>query len=419
MQEGLVRNTVTKKGVARLLIVAGAAFHVACSGANGALDPGDGGASGIPGPQGVNLPARGDAGEPKSDAATGPVPPDASVSDAGTLGSDGAPDGTTAATPDASTPPAPDASPPAVVDASVPIARGPGHVMFRLPDNDWHMIAATSGASAVDVSAALNGVSTGKDNGASLALDGAFVALDTTRLGCVSGDCLAVASAGGTQAKLVRIAGAEVPVHARPAVAPGGLAAVYPASGGPHASDLYAVRDVGGAWTAPTLLTAASSYPSHHDVAFSFDGKRVVFDCAPSDYQAPGGAICEAAIDGSLFRKVVAATDLAGSTSANEVHHPGYAPDGSVVFEADWNGTEAVWRIAVPGAIPTRISPAAVSDDNSPCVLPDGRIASLWLGRPGNTTNLHELKVMNADGSGELMLVTGQDIVDVGTSCGR
>jgi hypothetical protein len=299
------------------------------------------------------------------------------------------------------------------------VPSGAGHVIFRLPDGHWRRIPATAGATMVDVSNALNAIAAGMDNAASLGLDGAWIALDTTRLGCVSGDCLAIASATGTQISLVRIAGSEVPVSARPTVAPGGAAVVYPASGGPHAIDLYASRSVGGAWSAPVLLTAASPFPSHHDIAFSFDGTSVVFDCAPSDYQAPGGAICEASIDGHSFRKVIGAADLPGATASNEVHHPAYAPNGSIVFEADWNGSEAIWRLAAGSNTPTRVSPADETDDNSPCVLPDGRIVSLWLGRPGNTSNLHELKVMNADGTGTVMLLTGTDIVDVGTSCGR
>jgi hypothetical protein len=48
-------------------------------------------------------------------------------------------------------------------------------------------------------------------------------------------------------------------------------------------------------------------------------------------------------------------------------------------------------------------------------VLSDGRIVSLWLDRPGGP-GLHELKIMNADGSGEQMLVQDADVVEIG--CG-
>ncbi len=65
-----------------------------------------------------------------------------------------------------------------------------------------------------------------------------------------------------------------------------------------------------------------------------------------------------------------------------------------------------------------RVSPPDVHDDNSPCVLPDGRIASLWLDRDGNQSGAHELKLMNADGTGGVMLVTEKDIQDIGIGCG-
>ncbi len=348
------------------------------------------------------LPAAAD-GAP-SDASPPPV-------DARAIDASPAPDASVAI--DAS--PAPDAS--VAIDAAVVVPPGAGHALFRTMDGHWRRIAATAGATSVDVSAALDALSAGTDSSASLGLDGAWIALNTTRFGCSSGACLALANATGTQAALVMIGGAEVPIPARPAVAAGGNLVVYPATGGPHTNDLYATRRSGGVWSAPVLLTSKSRFPYAHDIGVAPDGSRVVFDCGQSPYQDAGGAICEAATDGSSFREVVVAAAIAGSTNANEVHHPAYAPDGSIVFEADWNGSEDVWRIA--GGAPSRVSPADETDDNSPCVLPDGRVVSLWLGRLGNTGSVHEMKVMNADGTGTAMLVTGTDIVDVGTTCGR
>jgi hypothetical protein len=58
------------------------------------------------------------------------------------------------------------------------------------------------------------------------------------------------------------------------------------------------------------------------------------------------------------------------------------------------------------------------NNDNSPCVLPDGRIASLWLDRPGGTGGA-EIKVMDATGRSYFMLVIRQDVADVGIGCGH
>jgi hypothetical protein len=299
--------------------------------------------------------------------------------------------------------------------APVDSGGGAGHVVFLLPDGHWHRVAATPGASVEDLDTELALVSPGDDAFANLSPDGAWIALDTRRFGCASSECLAIASGDVSRVELVP--GAQV--VARPAVAPGGAAIVYPSSGGPHAVDLYAVRRTANGWSAPLLLTASSPAPEQHDVAFAWDGSRVAFDCGPTPYQNAATSICEVGLDGAGLRVVVSPADGPNGSAQNETHHPGYAPDGTIVFEADWSGSEAVWRIGPQAGPPVKVSPSDVTDDNSPCVLPDGRIASLWLGRPGNTTSKHELKVMNADGSGQQMIVTGVDIVDVGVSCGR
>jgi len=50
-------------------------------------------------------------------------------------------------------------------------------------------------------------------------------------------------------------------------------------------------------------------------------------------------------------------------------------------------------------------------------VLPDGRIASLWLDRPDGE-GLHELKIMTADGSSFYMALKEVDVLDRGLGCG-
>ena len=59
----------------------------------------------------------------------------------------------------------------------------------------------------------------------------------------------------------------------------------------------------------------------------------------------------------------------------------------------------------------------AYNNDNSPCVLPDGRIVSLWLDRPDGPS-VHELKVMSADGASFEMILPDVDVLDIGLGCG-
>jgi hypothetical protein len=319
-------------------------------------------------------------------------------------------------------------------EASPPFDAGPfdaaeGHVLAEYPSVDggvalWERAAPVASAPLVALAATLDAQSAGSDQWANLARDGAYVAFVTTRFGCQSGDCLAVANGDGSSGALVEHAiGTEIVSAGRPAIASGGALLVYPSvtdatgDAGPHAEDLYAIKKTGSAWGAPTLLTAAMVATNAHDVAMSYDGSKVVFDCGPTEYQAPASDICTANTDGSGTSVLIAHGAGPGAGATSVTHHPDFAPDGSIVFEADWAGTEQIWRFTAPSTF--ALVAASETNDNSPCVLPDGRIASLWLDGPGNTQSLHELKVMSADGSSLVMVVTGIDIIDTGQSCGQ
>jgi hypothetical protein len=106
----------------------------------------------------------------------------------------------------------------------------------------------------------------------------------------------------------------------------------------------------------------------------------------------------------------------AGLSPGGALRQPDFAPDGSLVFEGDWDG-ERIWRLPAGASTPVEVG-NQFHNDNSPCVLPNGRAASLWMDRPGGQ-GIHELKVMNADGGGYDMLVTDTDIADVGLGCGQ
>ena len=200
------------------------------------------------------------------------------------------------------------------------------------------------------------------------------------------------------------------------AVASGGNLVVYSYGDGPHTIDLWAVTRQGSGWSAPVLLTAALPFDHHTQPAISADGSTVVFNCDPDMLDGQQGtAVCEVGTDGTGFRTVIGPEDGPGGTATNALHHPDYAPDGSIVFEADWYG-EQIWRIS-PGGTAIRITDA-FNNDNSPCVLPDGRIVSLWLDRAGGNGD-HEIKVMAADGGASFMALTGLDVFDLGLGCGE
>ncbi|HQY62661.1 MAG: hypothetical protein IPQ09_22355 [Myxococcales bacterium] len=298
-------------------------------------------------------------------------------------------------------------------DAQVPPVSGTGRILYRYAG--YKLIEARAGAAPFDVGSKLATVSPGSDSRMNMGADGSFVS-ETTRFGC-STPCLAIFSPTLSSGEKVLPGGAAVRDMrgVTPAVAGGGTIIVH-GGRGTHNTDLYVTRKAGGAWSASTLLTAASTFANNFKPQISPDGLKVVFDCGSDPYGSSGTSICEVNLDAGAtgFRKVIGPEG--GPGGGRNTHSPSYDRDGSIVFEGEWT-REQVWRIRGTGA-PTRVN-GTYGNDNTPCLLPNGKVASLWLDRSGNPSGVHELKLMNGDGSGMVMLVTGVDIIDTGLGCGN
>jgi class 3 adenylate cyclase len=291
-------------------------------------------------------------------------------------------------------------------------AVGNGSVVYMVsPDQPGagriFRIAAEAGAEPVDLSAALDALAPdGREDWVAASPDGAWLLFATERFDpeCAGWPCLAVAPADLSSAELVRVDGAIV--HAElGAIA--GDAVVVPSDEGPHQVDLWAIRRVAGGWGARVLLTGDSPYAFHAAPSFSFDGARVVFECGDRQYGELGTALCDVGVDGTGFQVVLEPSRAPdGMPASAALRQPAYAPDGGLVFEATWD--DRVWRLPPGGAVPERVGPS-FANDLAPCVLSDGRVASLWLGG-ATSEGRRELKVMTADGADHLLLVTGVDI---------
>lgn len=312
-------------------------------------------------------------------------------------------------------------SPPLVVAASpsTGLQSGVGQVVYSLNTGQpgsgrLYRVAAQEGASPEDLSTALDALSPGgQDYWVSVSPDGSQLLFGTERFDpeCLGWPCLVVAPADLSRTELVRADGKVV--HPSDPGVIAGDQIVIPSGDGPHESDLWAITREDGRWSEPLLLTADSPYAYHAEPVLSVDGTRVVFECGNRPYGEAGTAVCEVAADGTNFWVVLTPADGPdGLPTDGALRRPTYASDGAVLFEATWE--DGVWRLPVGSTIPLRVGPG-VANDGSPCVLPDGRIATLWMGRP-NSDGKRELKVMEADESQHFVLISGLDIARI--SCG-
>lgn len=338
-----------------------------------------------------------------------------------------------------------------------------GHVTFLL-DGKLLRVVARAGADAMDLDSMLDDLSPGGDDSAGVSVNGVWLALDASREVCrepgqpateAPWNCLVTAQLGdrtrreadGSYRRIpgtfgvsslqpVRLSnGRRLHGVKLPSIDGSGTTIVFSASSGQESGGVRFAGPEGGLhvyvirrlprqqqWSDPLLLTLASPFPYHAYPILSEDGQRLLMDCFDDlDVTLPR-SICEVATDGSGFRVVVSPQTgeidgrPSGVSGAN--HSAQYAPDGTIVFESDWvenvegewHRCEAVWRLGLDGR-PVRVDRGRC-DDNTPCVLPDGRVVSLWLPQSG-----HEIKVFDPVDGHYFMLMQGRDVADVTLSC--
>jgi Periplasmic copper-binding protein (NosD) len=289
-----------------------------------------------------------------------------------------------------------------------------GEIAYTL---DGQLYLMQVGGETQNISKAMDAISPGIDTWVNISPDGQWLVMETERFDpqCNGWSCIDVTTPDIANPSVIYIDGAVLHAGGFSAIASGGSLVVYTQQDGPHMQDIYAITRIDSGWSKPVVLTADSPYAWNAIPALSEDGDRMLFDCGNEAYGAAGTAICEVHTDGSGFRVVLTPDNApSGYTPGGALHEADYAPDGSIVFEGNW-GAEQIWHLPLGAAEPILVGTPFI-DDNSPCVLPDGRIVSLWLDRPAGQ-GFHELKIMNIDGSQDQMLIQDQDIADVGMGC--
>jgi hypothetical protein len=308
-----------------------------------------------------------------------------------------------------------------------------GHVVYSSETyGHIYRIEARAGAVPEDVSYELDKLGTGDDTAINISPDGQWLIASTTRFGCAPTNCLALISQNVCSAEVIIDAATGTPINpdgwGAVGVMPGGdIIVIYPAEQGPHAIDLSAIVKHNGSWGSSFVLTGDGTTDYNEYPSLSSDGTKLLFDCGSNSYSGGAGTnVCEVHTDGSGFRIVHTGNDGPAGAGNWPLHKGNYSPSGALIFEGEWpDGTEIVWEFPADGSPPHKVNEDITqdgipefTDDNTPCVLPNGRIVSLWLGRPAADSR-HEIKIMDADGENNAMLVIDQDTLDIGQGCGK
>ena len=270
-------------------------------------------------------------------------------------------------------------SKPPVATLPAPDPKSVGHITFA-HGGKVYRVEAREGAEPEDISAALDSLSpASEDDFLSTSSDGKWLVVESERFDpeCVGWSCLAVVAGDLTSGDVVRVnPGSWDVLHAWDGVAaisPKGDLLVYAADATePKEADLYVVRRLEEGWGEPKRLTSESPYLINSAPRLSQDRVKVVFQCGDDAFYLH--SICEVSIDGSGFREVLS-PEARSSPDPGEVtlYSPSYAPDGSIIFAASWDG-DRIWRLPRGEAEPVPLR----GEHWSPCVLPDGRIVGVF-----------------------------------------
>ncbi len=261
----------------------------------------------------------------------------------------------------------------------------------------------------VDVSDYLSTLQSGEDRWINISPNGEWLLMESSRFNdeCTGWACLIYGKRDLSEFKAITTSN-EAVIH------PEGFSAI--SNGGDvivahiienERNDIFVSTRIGTSWSVPQSISSTSPSSSNKNPAISADAQEVLFSC--------GDNICIVNIDGSNLKTLIQLSDKPEG-NWSQIGHADFDMDNNIIFEAEADA-ERIWRYD-RDSLESSVINASQTNDNSPCVLSNGEIASLWLNRAGNRDGVHELKIMNTTGSSYSMVVENKDISDFGIGCG-
>jgi hypothetical protein len=170
--------------------------------------------------------------------------------------------------------------------------------------------------------------------------------------------------------------------------------------------DVWLVTRSGNQWLRndEINLSMNSAGSSNGGAVFAKDNNKVMW----TSYTGSGMDFDENNLTGNNFTHILSHTRL-GNTA--QIIRPSYEKEGTIIFEGELNGEQCYrYNPFTPNVEPYVID-NNYSNDNSCSALPDGRIASFWLERPGGPS-VHEMRIMSVSGIHESVLQLNTDFWD-------
>ena len=272
-------------------------------------------------------------------------------------------------------------------------------------NNQAQFVEAKEDGNITDVSKHLATINRGEEGWINISPNGEWLLLDSTRLDseCTGWGCLIYGKRDLSEFKTIKTVSESV-IHTEgfSAISSSGNLIVAHMSG-TNRNDLFvSIKGTNDRWSELRSITSDSPSDNNRNPALSADGKEVLFDC--------GTSICMVNSDGTNLQTLISSDN----TAFDLVRYADFDTTGNIVFEGD-DGTERIWRYNRTSKQLSMVDESK-RNDNSPCVLSDGHIASLWMERQRQGDSIHELKIMTD--SNYTMVIKDKDITDSGIGCG-